>query len=62
MEEGILVNSGPFNGQRNLEALDDIADYLESRGTGTQDRQLQVEGLEHFATAILGCPDPHHLL
>jgi len=32
--EGVLVNSGPFNGQRNLEALDSIADYLESRGMG----------------------------
>ena len=32
--EGVLVNSGPFNGQRNLEALDSIADYLESGGMG----------------------------
>ncbi len=32
--EGILDNSGPFNGQRNLDALDSIADYLESRGMG----------------------------
>ena len=34
VEEGILVNSGPFNGQRNLEALDSIAEYLESKGWG----------------------------
>ncbi|RLB15872.1 MAG: leucine--tRNA ligase [Deltaproteobacteria bacterium] len=34
VEEGILVNSGPFNGKRNLEALDEIAEYLESRGLG----------------------------
>ena len=32
VNEGILVNSGPFNGQRNLEALDSIAEYLESKG------------------------------
>jgi len=34
VEEGILVNSGPFNGQRNLDALDEIAEYLESKGLG----------------------------
>lgn len=34
VDEGILVNSGPFNGQRNLEALDQIAEYLESKGLG----------------------------
>ncbi|RLC19954.1 MAG: leucine--tRNA ligase, partial [Deltaproteobacteria bacterium] len=34
VEEGILVNSGPFNGERNLAALDRIAEYLESRGLG----------------------------
>jgi leucyl-tRNA synthetase len=33
-EEGVLVNSGPFNGWRNLEALDRIAEYLESKGMG----------------------------
>ncbi|MCP4666415.1 MAG: leucine--tRNA ligase, partial [Deltaproteobacteria bacterium] len=32
--EGILVNSGPFNGQHNLGALDSIAEYLESKGWG----------------------------
>ena len=32
VDQGILVNSGPFNGQRNLEALDRIADYLEKAG------------------------------
>ena len=62
VEEGILVNSGPFNGLRNLEALERIAEYLESEGHGTQDRELQVERLEHFETEILGSPDPHHLL
>lgn len=34
VEEGILVNSGPFNGMKNLEALDSIAEYLESKGLG----------------------------
>ena len=34
VDEGILVNSAPFNGKRNLEALDSIAEYLESKGLG----------------------------
>lgn len=34
VDEGILVNSGPFDGQRNLEALDSIAEYLESKNMG----------------------------
>ena len=32
--EGILVNSGPFDGMENLKALDAIADHLESLGRG----------------------------
>ena len=32
--EGILVNSGPFDGQPNLAALESIAEYLESKGLG----------------------------
>ncbi len=32
--EGILVNSGPFNGLKNLDALDMIAEYLEKNGLG----------------------------
>ncbi|MCD6294560.1 MAG: leucine--tRNA ligase, partial [Deltaproteobacteria bacterium] len=34
VERGILVNSGPFNGQGNREALDSIADYLEEQNMG----------------------------
>jgi leucyl-tRNA synthetase len=34
VDEGILVNSGPFNGQRNLEALDRIAEHLEAHAMG----------------------------
>ena len=34
VEAGVLVNSGPFDGQQNLDALGAIAEYLESRGLG----------------------------
>jgi len=32
--EGVLVNSDPFNGIANTQALDDIAAYLDDRGLG----------------------------
>ncbi len=35
-EDGILVNSGPFNGMQNREAMDKIAEYLDERGFGTK--------------------------
>ncbi len=35
-EDGLLVNSGPFNGLNNREALDRIAEYLDERGFGTK--------------------------
>ena len=34
VDEGILVNSGPFDGMVNTAALDKIAEYLESKGMG----------------------------
>jgi leucyl-tRNA synthetase len=33
-EEGVLVNSGPFDGMENMKALDAIADHLEKLGRG----------------------------
>ncbi len=34
VDEGVLVNSGPFNGMPNMEALDQIIDFLEKKGMG----------------------------
>jgi len=34
--EGVLVHSGPFNGQQNLAALESIASYLDSMDWGTR--------------------------
>ena len=36
VEDGILVNSGPFDGIRNREAMDSIAEYLNERGFGSK--------------------------
>jgi leucyl-tRNA synthetase len=34
VEDGVLVNSGPFNGMNNREAMEAIANYLEEEGIG----------------------------
>jgi leucyl-tRNA synthetase len=34
VDEGVLVNSGPFNGMPNMQALDRIIEYLEKQGMG----------------------------
>ncbi len=34
VDDGVLVNSGPFDGMHNRRALDAIAEYLEERGLG----------------------------
>ena len=61
-EDGIMVNSGPFNGMNNREAMEAIADYLEEKGIGKRTVQLPPEGLGDLPPAVLGCPYPHHLL
>jgi len=47
VDEGILINSGQFNGMENLKALDDIADFLSSidRGRKTVEYRLRDWGI-----------------
>ena len=60
--EGVLVNSGPFNGMGSVEGREAIADYLEKKGLGGKRITLSTEGLGYFQAALLGSTDPHHLL
>ena len=47
VDEGILINSGKFDGMKNMQALDDIAEYLESidRGRKTIEYRLRDWGI-----------------
>jgi leucyl-tRNA synthetase len=47
VDEGILINSGQFDGMENLKALEDIAEYLESidRGRKTIEYRLRDWGI-----------------
>jgi len=58
VDEGILVNSGPFNGQKNLEALDSIAEYLESRGSGHKTVNFKIRDWGISRQRYWGAPIP----
>jgi len=58
VEEGILVNSGPFNGQRNLEALDRIAEYLEDKGIGHKTVNYRIRDWNISRQRYWGTPIP----
>jgi leucyl-tRNA synthetase len=56
--EGILVNSGPFDGMGNLEALDDIAAYLESKGMGYKTVNYRLRDWNISRQRYWGAPIP----
>ena len=58
VEEGILINSHPFNGQRNLEALDSIAEYLESKSLGRKTVNYRLRDWGISRQRYWGAPIP----
>ncbi len=58
VEEGILVNSGPFDGQRNLSALDSIAEYLDSKGLGHKTVNYRLRDWNISRQRYWGAPIP----
>lgn len=58
VEEGTMVNSGPFNGRRNLEALDEIAEYLESKGLGYKTVNYRIRDWGISRQRYWGAPIP----
>jgi leucyl-tRNA synthetase len=58
VEEGILVNSGPFDGQQNLKALDSIVEYLESKGLGYKTVNYRIRDWGISRQRYWGAPIP----
>ena len=57
-EDGIMVNSGPFNGLPNKEAMEKIADYFEEKGIGRRTVHYRLRDWGISRQRYWGAPIP----
>ncbi len=58
VDEGILINSGKFDGMKNMHALEDIAEYLESIGRGRKTIEYRLRDWGISRQRYWGTPIP----
>jgi len=58
VDEGILINSGKFDGMKNMQALDDIVEYLESIGRGRKTIEYRLRDWGISRQRYWGTPIP----
>ncbi len=58
VDQGILVNSGPFDGQGNRAALDSISEYLEEKGFGYKTINFRLRDWGISRQRYWGAPIP----
>ncbi len=58
VEDGVCVNSGPFDGMNNREAIEKIIDYAEEKGIGTREINYRLRDWGISRQRYWGCPIP----
>ncbi|MBN2720345.1 MAG: leucine--tRNA ligase, partial [Proteobacteria bacterium] len=58
VEDGVMVNSGPFNGRRNREAMPDMIAFMEERGWGRGARSYRLRDWLISRQRYWGTPIP----
>ena len=58
LDDGVLINSGEFNGMNNREAVEEITKFLEKKGLGKKTVQYKLRDWLISRQRFWGCPIP----
>ena len=58
IDDGTCINSGPFDGMNNREAIDKIIDYCEEKGIGNKEINYRLRDWGISRQRYWGCPIP----